>query len=79
MNFRSLIPPFAQDDLGSDAAGYGFLMAASGLGSLLAARAARDRRPAAGRSASRPARSILGVASVAAGASRPSFPLVARC
>ena len=37
MNFDVLIPAFAQDDLAAGAAGYGFLMAASGIGSLLAA------------------------------------------
>jgi MFS family permease len=37
MNFTVLIPAYAQGTLGSDAAGYGFLMAASGIGSLLAA------------------------------------------
>ena len=37
MNFNVLIPAFAQNELGSDAAGFGFLMAASGVGSLLAA------------------------------------------
>jgi MFS family permease len=37
MNFTVIIPPYAQDVLDSDAAGYGFLMAASGVGSLLAA------------------------------------------
>ncbi|MEP6638540.1 MAG: MFS transporter [Chloroflexota bacterium] len=37
MNFNVLIPAFAQGQLGSDAAGFGFLMAASGIGSLLAA------------------------------------------
>jgi MFS family permease len=36
MNFNVLIPAFAQNELGSGAAGYGFLMAASGIGSLLA-------------------------------------------
>ena len=37
MNFNVLIPPFAQDVLGTDAAGYGFLMTASGIGALGAA------------------------------------------
>jgi MFS family permease len=37
MNFQVVIPPLAQDALGSDAAGFGFLMAASGLGALAAA------------------------------------------
>ncbi len=37
MNFSVVIPPLAQDVLHSGASGYGFLMAASGLGSLLAA------------------------------------------
>lgn len=37
MNFPVIIPPYAQDVLGSDASGYGFLMTASGIGSLSAA------------------------------------------
>ena len=37
MNFTVLVPPLAKDILHSDAAGYGFLMAASGVGSLTAA------------------------------------------
>jgi MFS family permease len=37
MNFSVIIPPYAQDVLLSDASGYGFLMAASGVGSLVAA------------------------------------------
>jgi MFS family permease len=37
MNFQVVIPPLAQEALGSDASGYGFLMAASGLGALGAA------------------------------------------
>ena len=37
MNFSVIIPAFAQDVLHTDAAGYGFLMAASGIGSLIAA------------------------------------------
>jgi MFS family permease len=36
MNFSVLIPPLARDVLHSDAAGYGFLMAAAGVGSLTA-------------------------------------------
>ena len=37
MNFNVLIPPLAKDVLHVGATGYGFLMAASGLGSLVAA------------------------------------------
>ena len=37
MNFSVIIPAYAQDVLDSGATGYGFLMAASGVGSLLAA------------------------------------------
>ncbi len=37
MNFQVLIPPLTEQVLHSDATGYGFLMAASGLGSLVAA------------------------------------------
>jgi MFS family permease len=37
MNFTTIIPALARDVLHSDAAGYGFLMAASGIGSLAAA------------------------------------------
>jgi MFS family permease len=37
MNFGVVVPALAQDVLHSDASGYGFLMAASGVGSLLAA------------------------------------------
>jgi MFS family permease len=37
MNFSVIMPPYAQDILDSGATGYGFLMAASGLGSLIAA------------------------------------------
>jgi MFS family permease len=37
MNFQVVIPALARDVLGTDASGYGFLMTASGLGSLIAA------------------------------------------
>jgi MFS family permease len=37
MNFGVIVPALAQDVLHSDATGYGFLMAASGIGSLVAA------------------------------------------
>ena len=47
MNFGVIIPAYAQDVVKTDAAGYGFLMAASGIGSLLAALHARVRRAAA--------------------------------
>lgn len=73
MNFGVLIPAFAQHDLGSDATGYGFLMAASGVGSLLAAlRLVFGGRPRPIRLAS--GALILGVASVALATSR-AFPL----
>jgi hypothetical protein len=36
MNFQVLLPPLARDVLGSGASGYGFLMAASGLGAVAA-------------------------------------------
>src|SRR6185369_10959969 len=64
MNFNVLIPAFAQNDLQSGAAGYGFLMAASGVGSLLAAvRLVIGGRPRAVRLAT--GALILGVASLA--------------
>ena len=37
MNFGVIVPALSQDQLGTDATGYGFLMAASGIGSLAAA------------------------------------------
>jgi MFS family permease len=49
MNFPVIIPALAQDVLHSDASGYGFLMAASGIGSLTAALSiafSRRARPA---------------------------------
>lgn len=48
MNFQVTIPPFARDVLRGDAAAFGFLMAASGLGSVAAALyLATRRRPSA--------------------------------
>jgi MFS family permease len=73
MNFSVLIPAFAADDLHSDAAGFGFLMAASGIGSLLASvRLVFGGRP-------RPFRLVtgaflLGAASIALALTR-NFPL----
>jgi MFS family permease len=73
MNFLVVIPPLAQDVLHSDAAGYGFLMTAAGLGSLAAAVAlVVGGRP-------RPIRIaiggiVLGVASIALAVSG-SFPI----
>ena len=48
MNFQVTIPPYARDVLGGDAASFGFLMTASGLGSVAAALyLATRRRPSA--------------------------------
>lgn len=73
MNFMVIIPPLAQDVLGSDAAGYGFLMTASGLGALgaavglVVAGKPRPSRIALGAV-------VLGAASIALAAST-SYPL----
>ncbi len=73
MNFTVLVPPLAKDVLHSDAAGYGFLMSASGLGSLVAALSiafsGRVRAVAIGLGAV-----TLGIAEVVTGLSRV-FPL----
>jgi MFS family permease len=44
MNFQVTIPPFARDVLGGDAAAFGFLMTASGLGAVAAALYLATRR-----------------------------------
>jgi MFS family permease len=63
MNFQVVIPPLAQEALGSDASGYGFLMAASGLGALGAAVAlVLSGRPRTGRIIG--GAILLGVASI---------------
>ena len=73
MNWSVLLPAFAQDDLASDAAGFGFLMAASGIGSLLAAlRLVMGGRPRPTRLAT--GALILGVATIALAVSR-IFPI----
>ena len=73
MNFTVLIPPLAANVLKSDAAGYGFLMTASGLGALGAAIALIiGGRPHPVRIAG--GAIVLGVASVALAVST-SFPL----
>jgi MFS family permease len=72
MNFQVVIPPLAQDALGSDASGYGFLMAASGLGALGAAVAlVLSGRPHPGRMVG--GAILLGVASILLAMST-SFP-----
>jgi MFS family permease len=73
MNWNVLIPAFAAHEMQSDASGYGFLMAASGIGSLLAAlRLVFGGRPRPTRLAT--GALILGVASVALAISR-AFPV----
>jgi MFS family permease len=73
MNWNVLLPAFAKDDLGSDAAGFGFLMAASGIGSLLAAlRLVMGGRPRPSRLAT--GALLLGVATTFLAISR-IFPL----
>jgi len=64
MNFSVLIPAFAADDLASGPSGFGFLMAASGVGSLIAALALAFRgKPRTSRIAT--GAIILGLASMA--------------
>lgn len=73
MNWTVLIPAFAANEMGSDAAGYGFLMAASGIGSVLAAlRLVFGGRPQPMRLAT--GALILGVGSVALAVTR-AFPI----
>ena len=73
MNFQVVIPPLAQDALGSDASGYGFLMAASGIGALGAAVAlVLSGRPRTGRIVG--GAILLGVASILLAMST-SFPI----
>lgn len=73
MNWGVLIPAFAANEMRSDASGYGFLMAASGVGSLLAAlRLVFGGRPRPSRLAT--GALILGVASAALAVSR-IFPV----
>ena len=73
MNFTVLIPPLAANVLKSDAAGYGFLMTASGLGALGAAIAlVIGGRPHPVRIAG--GAIVLGIASIGLAAST-SFPL----
>jgi MFS family permease len=77
MNFGVVIPPFAKDVMGTGADGYGFLMAASGVGSLLAAltiafRGRPDPRIIVGGAV------LLGVLEAALGFTR-SMPLAMVC
>jgi MFS family permease len=73
MNFSVIVPALARDVLGTDASGYGFLMTASGVGSLIAALAiafSGRTRPVliAGGAV------VLGLAEIVAGVSR-LYPL----
>ncbi len=73
MNFTVVIPPLARDVLGTDATGYGFLMAASGLGSLAAGIGVAFARHVDPRAVAVSA-GVLGVATIALALSR-SFGL----
>jgi MFS family permease len=72
MNWNVLLPAFAQNELSSDASGFGFLMAASGIGSVLAALRLAVDRPRPTRLAT--GALILGIATVALAVSR-IFPM----
>jgi len=77
LNFGVVIPAFARDVLGTGASGYGFLMAAAGIGSLLAAlfiafRGRPDPRVIVGGAI------VLGTLEVALGFTR-SMPLALAC
>ncbi len=73
MNFNVLVPPFARDVLGSGADGLGFLMAAMGIGSLVAALLlAFARRPSPWAIAG--GALVLGISEVAVGLTR-SYPV----
>jgi MFS family permease len=72
MNWNVLLPAFAQNELSSDAAGFGFLMAASGIGSVLAALRLAVDRPRPTRLAT--GALILGIATVGLAVSR-IFPM----
>jgi predicted MFS family arabinose efflux permease len=72
MNFQVIIPPLTEQVLHSDATGYGFLMAASGVGSLVAALyIAFSARARIGLIAG--GAMLLGVASIALGLSNAFF------
>jgi MFS family permease len=60
MNFQVTIAPFARDSLGGDASTFGFLMTASGLGSVTAALFLATRR--------RPSARAIGVGAIGLGA-----------
>ena len=72
MNFSVIIPPYAEGVLHSDASGYGFLMAASGVGSLVAALWLAFSGGARGRGGSPTARSCSGWARSASASRMPS-------
>ena len=63
MNFQVVIPPLARDILGADAAGFGYLIAASGLGSTAAGVAIATAHQVTGRQVAVGA-IVLGLASI---------------